>query len=106
MPILMITDKQFEDAFTAAGGWFILTQFEKIYNWTGTKSDLVDELFKEGFDARRTGTNTRVSSVIRIIEGERGKEALIKIRDSRMINKVHPEAHDNACTLINKYYFS
>lgn len=102
----MITDKQFEDAFTAAGGWFILTQFEKIYNWTGNKADLVDELFNEGFDAKRTGTNTRVSSVIRIIEGDRGKEALIKIRDSRMINKKHPDAEDIASSLLCKYYSS
>ena len=100
----MITDKQFEDAFTAAGGWFILTQFEKIYNWTGNKADLVDELFKEGFDAKRRGTNTRVSSVIRIIEGERGMEALIKIRDSKMINKAHPDACDKARELIHRYY--
>lgn len=102
--LLMITDKQFEDAFTAAGGWFILTQFEKIHNWTGSKSDLVDELFKEGFDAKRTGTNTRVSSVIRIIEGNRGKEALIKIRDSKMINKAHPDAAEKAEELIRAYY--
>ena len=100
----MITDKQFEDAFTAAGGWFILTQFEKIHNWTGNKSDLVDELFKEGFDAKRTGTNTRVSSVIRIIDGDRGEEALIKIRDSRVINRVHPDAENMAVELLNKYY--
>ena len=100
----MITDKQFEDAFTAAGGWFILTQFEKIHNWKGNKSDLVDELFKEGFDATRTGTNTRVSSVIRIIDGDRGKEALIKIRDSKKINKSHPDAWEKANELIKAYY--
>lgn len=101
---MTITDKQFDDAFTAAGGWFFLTQFEKIHNWTGNKSDLVDELFKDGFDAKRTGTNTRVSSVIRIIEGNRGKEALIKIRDSKMINKAHPDAEEKANDLIKTYY--
>ena len=101
---MIITDKQFEDAFTAAGGWFILTQFEIIHNWVGNKSDLVDELFKEGFDAKRTGTNTRVSSVIRIIESNRGKEALIKIRDSKMINKAHPDAEEKAMKLIQTYY--
>ena len=100
----MITDKQFEDSFTAAGGWFILTQFEKIYGWTGTKVELVDELFKEGFDAKRTGTSTRVSGVIRIIEGNRGEEALIKIRDSKMINKAHPEAEKMATDLLNKFF--
>lgn len=102
--ILMITDKQFEDDFTAAGGWFFLTQFEKIHNWTGNKSELVDELFKEGFDAKRTGTNVRVSSVIRIIEGNRGKEALIKIRDSKVINKAHSDAQERANELIKVYY--
>lgn len=33
----MITDKQFDDAFTVAGGWFILTQF---MNGAGTKEIL------------------------------------------------------------------
>lgn len=104
--MFMITDKQFEDSFTVSGGWFILTQFEKIYSWTGNKADLMDELFKEGFDAKRTGTSTRVPGVIRIIEGNRGKEALIKIRDSKTINKAHPEAEKIATDLINKFYIS
>lgn len=100
----MITDKQFVDSFTAAGGWFILTQFEKIYNWNGTKADLIDELFKEGFDNKRTGTTTRLSSVMRIIEEERGEDALIKIRDSQIINNAHPEAKERASELLEKYY--
>ena len=100
----MITDKQFEDGFTAAGGWFLLTQFEKIYNWTGDKAELVDTLYNEGFDVKRTGTTTRVSSVIRIIEGDRGKEALVKIRDSKVINRTHPDAYDIASVLLAKYY--
>lgn len=100
----MITDKQFEDAFTAAGGWFILSQYETIHNWTGTKAELIDRLFTEGFDNKRDGTSTRVSSVIRIIEGKRGKEALEKIRDSSRINKIHPEAEKMANDLIQKYY--
>lgn len=100
----MITDKQFEDSFTAAGGWFILTQFETIYNWNGSKAELIDELFQKGFDAKRTGTTTRVSSTIRIIESNRGKEALIKIRDSKLINRKHPEAENIASMLLEKYY--
>lgn len=76
----------------------------KIYNWNGSKSDLVDALFKEGFDAKRTGTSTRVSSVIRIIDGNQGKDALIKIRDSKMINKAHPDAWEKANELIKTYY--
>jgi len=100
----MITDKQFIDCFTAAGGWFLLTQFEKIYNWNGTKADLIDELFLVGFDNKRTGTTTRVSSVMRIIEEERGEDALIKIRDSKTINRAHPEAREWADELLRKYY--
>lgn len=63
----MITDKQFEDAFTAAGGWFFLTQFELIRAWTGSKVEHVDVIYSKGFDAKRTGSNTRVASVVRII---------------------------------------
>lgn len=100
----MITDKQFNDSFTAAGGWFILTQFEAIYNWSGNKTDLVDEMYGKGFDKSKTGTNTRVSSVLRIIGENRGAEALVKIRDSKMINKQHPEAYSLASKLLEKYY--
>lgn len=101
---IMITDKQFEDAFTTAGGWFFLTQYEIIINWNDTKSTLVDELFKKGFDSKRTGTNTRVASILRIIESKRDKEALMKIRDSKSINRQHPEAFDIATELIKKYH--
>lgn len=100
----MIDDKQFEDAFTAAGGWFILTQFETVFNGKSNKSDLIDMIYKEGFDKKRTGTNTRVSSLIRIIDNNRGKEALEKIRDSQAINRVHPEAEHIAKSLLEKYY--
>lgn len=46
----MISDKQFEDAFTAAGGWFFLTQFELIKAWEGSKAELVDMIYSKGFD--------------------------------------------------------
>lgn len=100
----MMTDKQFDDSFTAAGGWFILTQFEKIADWKGEKSALVDEIFLEGFDSKRTGTNTRVSSVLRLIRNDRGKEALEKIKDSDRINKTHPEAKKKAEDIISRRY--
>lgn len=100
----MITDKQFDDAFTAAGGWFFLTQFELIKAWEGSKSELIDMIYKEGFDANRTGSVTRVTSSIRIIDAGRGEEALIKIRDSKHINKTHPEAEKRASELISKYF--
>ena len=100
----MITDKQFEDAFTATGGWFFLTQFELIKAWAGNKSELVDMIYSKGFDAKRTGSNTRVSSSIRIIDAGRGKEALVKIRDSKLINRQHPETEQMASALLSKYF--
>lgn len=100
----MITDKQFDDAFTAAGGWFFLTQFELIKSWSGSKAELVDLIYTKGFDAKRTGSNTRVSSAARIIDAGRGKEALIKIRESKPINREHPEAERMASELLSKYF--
>ena len=101
---MMITDKQFDDAFTAAGGWFFLTQFELIKSWAGSKAELVDLIYSKGFDAKRTGSNTRVSSSLRIINSGRGEESLIKIRDSRSINREHPEAKQMASELLSKYF--
>jgi hypothetical protein len=100
----MITDKQFEDAFTAAGGWFILTQYEEIANWVGSKSDLVDYIYSKNFDKNRTGSNTRVSSVLRIIENGKGREALQKIRDSTTINRQHPEAYSLASEKLSRLF--
>lgn len=97
-----MTDLQFEDAFTAAGGWFLLTQFKTIYTWTGDTRSLVDHLYAKGFDKDRSGTSTRVSSVLRIIKAEKSREAIIKVRDSRRINKAHPEAFSIAQELLSE----
>jgi len=97
-------DKQFEDAFTAAGGWFILTQYEEIADHDGEVSDLVERMFSKGFDSKKSGTSTRVSSVLRIIRNGRGKEALEKIRDSNMINAQHPDAIKLASKIIAKRF--
>ena len=90
--VYSMDDKQFKDAFTTAGGWFLLTQYEEIVDWKGTVSELVDYMYKKGFDKRRTGTKARISGVLRILNNHRGKEALEKIHDSSRINKDHPEA--------------
>ena len=97
-----MTDKQFDDAFTAAGGWFILTQYETIAGWTGSQKELVDYIFSLGFDLKRTGSNTRVSSTLRIIRENRIRDALVKIRDSKTINRQHPDAATMATKLLNK----
>lgn len=95
-----MTDKQFDDAFTAAGGWFILTQYETIVEWTGMKKDLVDYIFALGFDQKRTGSSTCVSSTLKIIQENRTRDALVKIRDSKSINRQHPEAAAMAANLL------
>jgi len=46
-------DKQFGDTFTAAGGWFLLTQYDEIANWKGEKDELVTRLYNKGFDAKK-----------------------------------------------------
>ena len=97
-----MTDKQFDDAFTAAGSWFILTQYETIAGWTGSQKELVDYIFSLGFDLKRTGSNTRVSSTLRIIRENRIRDALVKIRDSKTINRQHPDAAAMATKLLNK----
>lgn len=100
----MITDKQFEDSFTAAGAWFFLTQFELIKSWPGSKAELVDLIYSKGFDSKKSGSNTRVSSSVKIINAGRGKEALIKIRDSKSVNRDHPEAERLASMLLKKHF--
>ena len=99
-----MTDKQFNDAFTAAGGWFLLTQFETIADWPGQKTDLIDYLYTKGFDAKEKGTSTRVSSVLRLIQENRIREAIEKCRDSNIINKQHPEARQIADDILSRRF--
>ena len=99
-----MTDKQFDDAFTAAGGWFIVTQYETIADWNGTRADLVDYIYTLGFDAKRTGSNTRVSSVLRLIDENKIEDAIIKVRDSRRINAQHPEAFVRANDILKRRF--
>jgi len=91
-----MTDKQFHDAFTAAGGWFILTQYQLIANSNLERNELLRRLFAKGFDSDIKATQVRLSSVCRIIREGRSKEALEKIRDSKRINADHPEARQMA----------
>jgi hypothetical protein len=58
-------------------------------------------MYLKTFDINKTGTQSRVSSVLRIINNGREKEALGKIRDSQMINKKHLEAYQMACMILN-----
>lgn len=100
----MITDKQFDDAFTAAGGWFIAKYYTMALNWEGSKSELVDKIYLDGTDANRSGTNTRVSSLIRIIDNKRGYEALLKISESTRIAKQNPDSVIEAKRLLKEIF--
>lgn len=96
----MISDKQFDDAFTAAGGWFVAMYFELVADWKGSKDDLIDRIYQDGTDTKRTGTSTRVSSLMRIIDNQRGHEALEKVKESSRIAKQNPEAVKTATRII------
>jgi len=105
-------DKQFDDAFTAIGGWFFLVQYEEIVDFIGDTKDLVDHIFTNRndnlkgrkFDSKKSGTQTRVSSALRLIRNKRDKEALEKIRDSQTINSQHPEAKELAYNILAKRF--
>lgn len=99
-----MTDKQFNDAFTTPGGWFILTQYETIADWTESNADLVDHIYSLGFDANRKQTSDRVSCVRRLIRENRIEEAIIKVRDSRKINAQHPEAFGLASDILKRRF--
>ena len=96
-----MTDKQFKDAFTAAGGWFIVSQYRLIAESNLSSRELLERLFAQGFDSELSGTKVRLASVRRLIEEGRVRDAMEKIRDSANINRVHPEAHDMAQEILD-----
>lgn len=99
-----MTDKQFNDAFTAAGGWFLLNSIEEIIelNNNYTSTQIAEILFEKGFDSDISGTQTRVSSILRLIKGGRIREAIEKVRDSARINNEHPQARSLAIEILKK----
>lgn len=105
---MTISSYEFTTYYTTAGGWFIITAFEQVYDWTKnptfSKNTLIDNIFDLGFDSKRSGSVARVNALIKLIEGDAGKEALEKSRDSSRINSAHPNASSLADGLINKYY--
>ena len=100
-----MTDKQFDDAFTAAGGWFLLTNVEEIIalnNKHYTTQQIAEIMFEKGFDSSVLGTNTRVSSILRLVRGNRIIEAIEKVRDSVRINSEHPQAKSLAIEILQR----
>lgn len=97
-------NKQFIDAFTAAGGWFIAKYYEMIADFCGENKELVALIFHDGTDKNISGTSTRVSSVKRIIEAGCQVDALVKIRDSVSIARIHPESSEIASEILKKRF--
>jgi len=83
---------KYEDDFTCAGGAFIAKYYCRIADYIGNNADLVDSIFAEGTDSKRSKTSSRVSCVKRIIREGESTKALIKIRDSKIIIRQNPEA--------------
>ncbi len=99
-----MNDKQFETAFSSAGGWFFLNEYELIKNWKKGKRELIHFIFQTGIDSNFEGTKTRVNAALRIINDNTDERALEKIRDSRIINEKHPDAKELAELLLKKYH--
>ena len=108
-----MTDKQFDDAFTAAGAWFIglyadvvMVKIENLNTDKDFKKTFIQNIYNNGKgpDKNETGTNVRVNSLMRIINGGRIIEALKKITDSARVKKDFPQAVVEAKILLNKLY--
>lgn len=101
-----MTDKQFDDAFTTAGGWFLLNSVEEIIelNNNYTSTQIAKIMFGKGFDSDISGTRNRVSSILRLIKEGRIREAIEKVRDSTRINNEHPQARSLATKLLEKIF--
>lgn len=70
--------------------------------WKNT--DLVDQIFLLGFDKKRIRTSSRVSCVRRLIRENRIEDAIIKARDSKIINTQHPEAFSLASDILKRRF--
>ena len=79
--------------------------YKNRYDCRGVCAIIVpNEIYTLGFDAKRTGSNTRVSSVLRLIEENRIEDAIIKIRNSKRINAQHPEAFNLANDILKRRF--
>lgn len=73
--------------------------------WDGNdKQELVRGMFRLGLDSHEGGARTRVNSILRIITERMDQRALEEIRDSASVNRKHPDAHDKAENLLQKYF--
>ena len=100
-------DKQFNDAFTSAGGWFVANYYLLAKWWRGSSSELAEVIFKnDKTDSDIQGTKTRVNSLFGIIENGREVEALKKVAESDRIEKLHPESKIIAKNILKSLIYS
>ena len=103
-----MTNEQFNNAFTAAGGWFIAEhlelcerKFADVCGSLDSKKELIRQIFNNGNgpDKDISGTTTRVNATLNIIRNHRSNEALIKFSESV---RIVPAAIAKARALLEK----
>ncbi|HZK53245.1 MAG TPA: hypothetical protein VFC84_03455 [Desulfosporosinus sp.] len=98
----MLTDKEFDDAFTAVGGRFFANTYEYIAdNMDLDSAELISKLYPLGYDANRSGTSTRVSSSKRLISDNLGIRALRKVACSK---RIKPDAISTANRILKERF--
>ncbi len=107
---LIITEKQFQNAYRSAGLWFValyteafLIRIDELQDEI-KKTHLVEEIFNngEGFDKEECGTRTRVNSLWRIIRAGRIMQALELAANSSRLHREFPEAANAARDLLSR----
>ena len=106
---IILTDKQFINAYRSAGLWFVALYMEafivrkEAHMDSLAKRKLIEEIYNDGdntFDKGIDATRTRVNSLIRIIRSGRASEALEIASLSDRLHKEFPEAAETAGDLL------
>ena len=86
--IIMLSDREFDEAFSATGARFFVSNYEYISdNVSLVKTILIDALYPLGYDANRNGTSTRISSFKKLLNDNNGIKALKKVASSSKLDK-------------------
>lgn len=100
-----MTDESFKKSFEQAGGWFILCSLEALIEYDKQeiqdRKTLIDKISKK-YGKELSTINDRIKHTRRILRANRHKEALEKIRDSAVINRMHPKAYKIAKKILVK----
>lgn len=103
--VLNMTEKQYNDALTAAGKWAFVCLYELVKTWDGAdKKNLVRQAYALNLDSQEGGTRTRVNAILRIIEGREDRRALEEIRNTPRVCNEHPEVPAKIDELIARYF--